>query len=139
MAEPATFTGALMSRHELDQMQQVAVDLRDALSRLPAHTHVLFTAPAADEAARANRDTLAQLIANSAGLRPWPDWATVRHGDGTGPHLLNVLFDLGETGRADAAVVCPLSPIDGSLLAHAATVASAAGLELSIVGTEAVT
>lgn len=113
--------------------------LRDVLAPLPRPVHVLFTAPAADVDEVAARAASAEAVARAAGLLPWPDWAVVRHGAGTGPHLLNVLHDLGATRRARAAVVCPLAPIDPGLLAQAAAVAAAAGLEVAVVGDEVTT
>lgn len=110
--------------------------LREALADLPRPVHVLFTGPAVTEPEVAARTAAAEAVAHAAGLLPWPDWAVVRHGAGTGPHLLNVLHDLGATGRARAAVVCPLAPIHPGLLTQAAAVAAAAGLEVAVVGDE---
>lgn len=112
--------------------------LRDALAELPRPAHVLFTAPAVTPDQISARTATAEEVAAAAGLLPWPDWAVVRHGAGTGPHLLNVIHDLGATGRARAAVVCPLAPAEPALLHQAAAVAVAAGLEVAVVGDEVI-
>lgn len=118
--------------------EAVASDVSDAVHRLPRPVHVLFSAPAPDPDATTLRDEQAEAIAGAAGLLPWPDWAVVRHGAGTGPHLLNVVDDLGRTRRAAAVVVCHLAPVDASLLAHTAAVAAHHGLQIAIVGHEEV-
>lgn len=114
-------------------------ELRAALDALPRPVHVLFSAPATSATEAEARTAAAEAIAAAAGLLPWPDWAVVRHGAGTGPHLLNILHDLGATRRAAAVAICPLAPVDRSLLVQAAAVAAAAGLEVAVVGDEVTT
>jgi hypothetical protein len=116
-----------------DRIGRIAANLREVLARQPHPTMVLFSAPAPDTAAADAREQAAVQIAEQAGLQPWPSWAPVRHGVGTGAHLLNTIDELGETGRAAGVVICPLAPIEPSLLAQAAAVAGDAGLELVVV------
>ncbi|HSL58668.1 MAG TPA: hypothetical protein VK866_12560 [Acidimicrobiales bacterium] len=73
----------------------------------------------------------ATAVADAAGLSPWPDWAVARVGAGAGPHLLNVVADLAETGRSPGLVVCALAPVASVLLAQAAAVS--ADEELAVI------
>ena len=51
-------------------------------------------------------------MARRSGLRPWPDWALAWQSAGRtpepwrGPDILDVLADLGDTGRTDGVAVC---------------------------------
>jgi hypothetical protein len=113
---------------------RLASELRAVLAEHPSPTLVLFSAPAPDDEAAAAREALALDVATRAGLRPWPDWTVVRHGRGHGAHLLSVIEQLGDTGRAAGVVVCLLAPLDPSLIAHAAAVAVHADLAFAVVG-----
>jgi hypothetical protein len=115
-------------------VDRLASELRAARAELPSPSMVLFSAPAVDAHAGDTREALALDIAARAGLRPWPDWAVVRHGPGLGVHLLNVVHDLGRTGRASGVVVCALAPIAPSLVAQAGVVAARGNLAFAVVG-----
>ncbi len=114
--------------------ERLATEVRAARAELPAPSMVLFSGPAADPAAADAREALALEVARLAGLRPWPDWAVVRHGPGRGAHLLNVVHDLGATGRAAGVVVCALAPLAPSLVTLAEVVASRGGLAFAVAG-----
>ena len=112
--------------------------LREARDTVTGPAMVLFTAPAPtidDVEARQERS---RRLAEAAGLPPWPDWAAVRHGKGSGPHVLSLIGELAETGRANGVVICALAPLHPSLAAHAAAVAADSGLDIAIVGAEGV-
>lgn len=112
--------------------------LRAARANVAAPAMVLFTAPAPTIADVDAREERARRLADAAGLLPWPDWAAVRHGKGLGAHVLSIISELGETGRANGVIVCALSPIDASLVAHAGAVAADAGLDVAVVGAEGI-
>jgi hypothetical protein len=109
-------------------------ELRQALDRLPDATMALFSGPAPSTDDAAARQDLAVAVAGRAGLAPWPEWAAVRHGRGLGAHVLNVIDELGETGRARGVVVALLAPIDSCLVAQMGVVAAERGLDVAVVG-----
>jgi hypothetical protein len=119
---------------DAEHIERLAAELASTMTHLPQATMVLFTAPAPDIEAMDARESTAVAIAERAGLRPWPEWAAVRHGVGSGAHFLNIIGELGETGRAEAVVVCPLAEIEPALLSQAGAVALDVGLELAVVG-----
>lgn len=113
---------------------RLAADVRAARDELPAPSMVLFSGPARDPQAAEAREALAMQVATASGLLPWPDWSVVRHGSGRGAHLLSVIDQLGETGRAAGVVVCLLAPLAASVVDHARTVAARRGLAIAVVG-----
>jgi hypothetical protein len=119
---------------DAEHTERLATELASTMTLLPEATMVLFTAPAPDAEAMDARESTAIAIAQRAGLRPWPVWAAVRHGVGSGAHFLSIIDELGETGRAEAVVVCPLAEIEPTLLTQAGAVALDVGLELAVVG-----
>lgn len=96
-----------------------AARVREALADLPAKTKVLFTAHSLPERVLADDpypDELrssAAAIADAAGLEPWYGWALAWQSAGRtpepwrGPDVMQVVRDLGATGRAEGVLVCP--------------------------------
>ena len=92
--------------------------VRDAAATLPVDHKVLFTAHSLPERVLVDDpypDELresAAAVAERVGLRPWPDWALAWQSAGRtpepwrGPDILEVLRDLGATGRTDGVLVC---------------------------------
>ena len=117
-----------------EERSRLVDELRQALDRLPDPTMALFSGPAPEADDAAARQDLAMVIADRAGLSPWPEWAAVRHGRGLGAHVLNIIDELGQTGRARGVVVVLLAPIASCLIAQMSVVASEGGLELAVVG-----
>jgi ferrochelatase len=97
----------------------LARSLVEQLERMPDETKVLFTAHSLPERSLAGDpypDQLresAEAIAEAAGLLAWAGWSIAWQSAGRtpepwrGPDVLDVLRDLGATGKADGALVCP--------------------------------
>jgi ferrochelatase len=93
--------------------------VRTALASLPTATKVLFTAHSLPERVLADdpyADELrasAAAIAERAGLDPWYGWALAWQSAGRtpepwrGPDILDVIRQLGDSGRTDGVLVCP--------------------------------
>jgi protoporphyrin/coproporphyrin ferrochelatase len=96
-----------------------AARVRAALADLPAKTKVLFTAHSLPERVLADDPypdelrTSAAAIAEAAGLERWYGWALAWQSAGRtpepwrGPDVVQVIRDLGTTGRAEGVLVCP--------------------------------
>jgi ferrochelatase len=96
----------------------LAAAVREARAGLPEDHKVLFTAHSLPERALVGDpypDELhesAAAIAERVGLSPWPDWALAWQSAGRtpepwrGPDILDVLRDLGATGRTSGVLVC---------------------------------
>ncbi len=92
--------------------------VREAGATLPPDHKVLFTAHSLPERVLADDpypDELresAAAVAEAVGLAPWPDWALGWQSAGRtpepwrGPDILDVLRDLGATGRTNGVLVC---------------------------------
>ena len=92
--------------------------VREAAATLPADHKVLFTAHSLPERVLVDDpypDELrerAAAVAERVGLSPWPDWALAWQSAGRtpepwrGPDILEVLRDLGATGRTEGVLVC---------------------------------
>ncbi|MCU0269377.1 MAG: ferrochelatase [Acidimicrobiales bacterium] len=97
----------------------LAAAVRDAQATLPAKHKVLFTAHSLPERVLVDDpypDELrasATAVADRVGLQPWPDWALCWQSAGRtpepwrGPDILEVIRELGATGRSDGVLVCP--------------------------------
>jgi protoporphyrin/coproporphyrin ferrochelatase len=98
----------------------LAAAVRRGLDALPERSKVLFTAHSLPERITAAGDPYpAQLRETAAavgaalGLDPWSSWATAWQSAGRtpepwlGPDVLEVIAELGATGRADGVLVCP--------------------------------
>jgi protoporphyrin/coproporphyrin ferrochelatase len=91
----------------------------DARASLPERTKVLFTAhslPLRSLVGDPYPDQLresATEVAQRVGLLPWPDWAIAWQSAGRtpdpwqGPDILEVIRQLGATGRSEGVLVCP--------------------------------
>ncbi len=89
-----------------------------ARATVPEHHKVLFTAHSLPERALVDDPYPDQLhesaaaVAERVGLRPWPDWAVAWQSAGRtpepwrGPDILEVIRELGATGRSEGVVVC---------------------------------
>jgi len=75
----------------------------------------------------------AGAVAAAAGLSAWPEWAVARVGAGAGPHLLNVVSDLADTGLSPGVVVVALTPVASVLLSQAAAVAADEELSVTVI------
>jgi protoporphyrin/coproporphyrin ferrochelatase len=96
-----------------------AARVRAALADMPAKTKVLFTAHSLPERMLADDPypdelrTSAAAIAEAAGLERWYGWALAWQSAGRtpepwrGPDVVQVIRDLGTTGRAEGVLVCP--------------------------------
>lgn len=97
----------------------LATGVRSVLTGLPERTKVLFTAHSLPKRALDGVDPYpeqlretAAAVAARAGLQPWSDWAICWQSAGRtpepwiGPDVLQVIADLGETGKADGVAVC---------------------------------
>ena len=92
--------------------------LTTARAAVPANHKVLFTAHSLPERSLVDDpypDELresAAAVAERVGLLPWPDWAIAWQSAGRtadpwrGPDILDVIRQLGATGRTDGVVVC---------------------------------
>jgi protoporphyrin/coproporphyrin ferrochelatase len=93
--------------------------VRQARTALPETTKVLFTAHSLPERVLADDPyadqlwTSAATIAGRAGLNPWYGWALAWQSAGRtpepwrGPDILDVIRQLGDSGRTDGVLVCP--------------------------------
>jgi ferrochelatase len=93
--------------------------LRDARDTLPERHKVLFTAHSLPERVLEGDPYPDQLresaaaVAAEVGLLPWPDWALGWQSAGRtpepwrGPDILDIIRELGATGRSDGVLVCP--------------------------------
>lgn len=100
----------------LDFQTQAVVDAR---ATLPVKHKVLFTAHSLPERVLTDDPYPDQLresasaIATRVGLSPWPDWALGWQSAGRtpepwrGPDILEIIRDLGATGRSEGVLVCP--------------------------------
>ena len=100
----------------LDFLTQAVIDAR---ATLPARHKVLFTAHSLPERVLVDDPYPEQLresaaaIAGRVGLLPWPDWALGWQSAGRtpepwrGPDILEIIRDLGATGRSEGVLVCP--------------------------------
>jgi ferrochelatase len=91
----------------------------EARATLPARHKVLFTAHSLPERVLAGDPYPDQLresaaaVADRLGLLPWPDWALAWQSAGRtpepwrGPDVVEVIRDLGGTGRSEGVLVCP--------------------------------
>lgn len=91
----------------------------DARASLPARHKVLFTAHSLPERVLVDDPYPEQLresaaeVAERVGLLPWPDWALGWQSAGRtpepwrGPDILDIIRELGATGRSDGVLVCP--------------------------------
>lgn len=114
-----TYTGIESWSDEPAWVDAQAGRVRDALADLPEATKVLFTAHSLPERILEGDPYPEQLrssaaaIAAAAKLDPWADWALAWQSAGRtpepwrGPDILEVIRDLGSTGRADGVLVCP--------------------------------
>ncbi|MGZ4729555.1 MAG: ferrochelatase [Acidimicrobiales bacterium] len=92
--------------------------LREARAALPPGHKVLFTAHSLPERVLVDDPYPEQLresaavVAERVGMLPWPDWAIAWQSAGRtpepwrGPDILQVIRDLGETGRSSGVAVC---------------------------------
>jgi ferrochelatase len=92
--------------------------LGDARAELPARHKVLFTAHSLPERVLVDDPYPEQLhqsaaaVAERVGLLAWPDWAIAWQSAGRtpepwrGPDILEVIRDLGATGRTEGVAVC---------------------------------
>ena len=90
----------------------------DARATLPAAHKVLFTAHSLPERVLVDDPYPEQLresaaaVAERVGMSPWPDWALAWQSAGRtpepwrGPDILQVIAELGSTGRAEGVLVC---------------------------------
>jgi ferrochelatase len=96
----------------------LATAVADARATLPASHKVLFTAHSLPERVLVGDPYPDQLrasataIAERVGMLPWPDWALAWQSAGRtpepwrGPDILEVIDELGATGRAEGVLVC---------------------------------
>jgi protoporphyrin/coproporphyrin ferrochelatase len=123
--------------------------LGEARAQLPERHKVLFTAHSLPERALVDDPYPDQLRASAAavaervGLLPWPDWAIAWQSAGRtpepwrGPDILEVIRDLGDTGRTEGVAVCAQGFVSDHLEVlydldvEAARVASEHGLAFS--------
>jgi ferrochelatase len=124
----------------------LATRVRDGLAALPEKTKVLFTAHSLPERVLAGdpyadelRDSAA-AVAVEVGLNRWAGWSLAWQSAGRtpepwrGPDILEVIADLGATGRAEGVLVCPQGFVSDHLEVlydldvDAARVAAEAGL-----------
>ena len=97
----------------------LAASLAQTRAEMPEHHHVLFTAHSLPERALVDDPYPDQLrqsataVAERVGLGPWADWAIAWQSAGRtpepwrGPDVLEVIGDLGRTGRSQGVIVCP--------------------------------
>ncbi len=97
----------------------LAASLAQARAEMGEHHHVLFTAHSLPERALVDDPYPDQLrqsataVAERVGLGPWADWAIAWQSAGRtpepwrGPDVLEVIEDLGRTGRSHGVIVCP--------------------------------
>lgn len=90
----------------------------DARATLPARHKVLFTAHSLPERVLVDDPYPEELresaaaVAERVGLQPWPDWALGWQSAGRtpepwrGPDILDIIRELGATGRSDGILVC---------------------------------
>ena len=90
----------------------------DARATLPAQHKVLFTAHSLPERVLVDDPYPEELresaaaVAERVGLQPWPDWALGWQSAGRtpepwrGPDILDIIRELGATGRSDGILVC---------------------------------
>ncbi len=96
----------------------LAASLAQARAQMPEHHHVLFTAHSLPERSLVDdpypdqlRESAAE-VARRVGLGPWAEWAIAWQSAGRtpepwrGPDVLDVIAELGRTGRSQGVVVC---------------------------------
>ncbi len=132
-SSPAASPAGYSYEWDEDDRARAAAELAAVWEQMPKATKALFSGPAPTTDDAAARHDLAADIAERAGLLPWPEWAAVRHGRGHGAHLLGIVAELGETGRADGVIVVAVAPLWPSFRAHVERVATDAGLQLRII------
>jgi ferrochelatase len=93
--------------------------VQDARATLPEKHKVLFTAHSLPERVLEGDPYADQLresaaaVAEAVGLLPWPDWALGWQSAGRtpepwrGPDILEIIRELGATGRTEGVLVCP--------------------------------
>ncbi len=119
-AEVGVALTAIDSWHlEPAYLEFLAASLAQARTGMPEHHQVLFTAHSLPERALVDDpypDQLrqsAEAVAARVGLDPWTEWAIAWQSAGRtpepwrGPDILEVIRQLGETGRSQGVVVCP--------------------------------
>lgn len=136
MTDTSSPTSRSWNGYQWDEVDRVRVadGLRATKAAMKGTVKALFSGPAPTTDDAATRHDLAADIAARAGLLPWPEWAAVRHGAGHhGAHLLGIVTELGETGRAQGVIVVALAPLPNSFRDHLARVTEDAGLDLAVV------
>jgi ferrochelatase len=113
------YTGIESWHLEPAYLDFLAAAVTDARAALPARHKILFTAHSLPERILVDDPYPGQLresaeaVAERVGLLPWPDWALAWQSAGRtpepwrGPDILDVIRDLGGTGRSEGVLVCP--------------------------------
>jgi ferrochelatase len=114
-----SYTGIDSWHLEPAYLDFLAGAVAEARTALPARHKVLFTAHSLPERVLVDDPYPGQLresaeaVAERVGLLRWPDWALAWQSAGRtpepwrGPDILDVLRDLGGTGRSEGVLVCP--------------------------------
>ena len=113
------YTGIDSWHLEPAYLEFLSTAVRAARATLPEKHKVLFTAHSlpervleADPYPEQLRES-ASAVAERVGLLPWPDWALGWQSAGRtpepwrGPDILEIIRELGATGRSDGVLVCP--------------------------------
>jgi ferrochelatase len=100
-------------------LEFLAAAVGAARAAVPPHHHVLFTAHSLPERALVDDPYPEQLresasaVAERADLAPWAGWGIAYQSAGRtpepwrGPDVLEIIRELGATGRSEGVVVCP--------------------------------